>query len=236
MTEAYKDSCTEGEEKTSPLQLAVLISNKGTGSNLQAVIDAIGKNELNANIAAVVSDKADAKGLERARRHDLLWIVKNLHDRKSEESRNYYGEDLANYLNGQGVDVAILAGFMTILPHSYFETFQGVTINIHPGLIPDKKDEPWHFPDGTVAPWNQGMMTEKAVANFIGMQYAGSTIHIVTAEADFGPVLERVILYTQPDDIVDSLYSRLKQEEHKALIRSLQNPQRIFQLAEQVKK
>ncbi|MDO8639517.1 MAG: formyltransferase family protein [bacterium] len=233
MNEIYKK---EDENRPSPLQIAVLISNKGTGSNLQAVIDAIGKNELNANISAVVSDKSDAKGIERAKKHDLLWIVKELKDRKSIESRNRYGEGLAIFLNDMRAQVAILAGFATILSPSYFEKFKGITINIHPGLIPDRKDEPWRFPDGTPAPWNQGLMTDKAVGDFIGMQYAGSTIHVVTQEPDFGPVLERIVIYTQPEDTIDSLYSRLKLEEHKGLIRALQNPRKIFQLAEHVKK
>lgn len=207
-----------------PLQLAVLISNKGTGTNLQAVIDAINEGKLNARITIVFSDKEDAKGLKRAKNHQISSLVKSLTDRRSERVRDIYSQELAEILNRNGVRVAILAGFATILSQSYLETFGGITINIHPGLVPDKEDGVFLFPDETEAPWNQGLMTEKAVANFLRLRlkYAGSTIHIVTSKTDFGPVLERAIVEVRSDDTVSSLYARLKLEEHKELIKALQ--------------
>lgn len=209
----------EQQETPDPMKIAVLISNKGTGSNLKSIIDAINNRSLHAEITTVISDQPDAKGLEHASNNNIPWEVMQF--RGSGKTRKAYSLDVATYLNQKGAQVVIMAGYGTILTKDYLDTFQGVTINVHPGLIPDIKTEPWRFPDGAAAPWNRGMMTVKAAGNFIGMTYAGSSVHVVTEEPDFGPVLERVIIYTQPDDNVDSLYARLKLQEHQALIRSL---------------
>lgn len=199
-------------------RLAVLISNKGTGTNLQAIIDAKNRRELDVDIAMVISDKQDAKGIQRAIDNQIPHTIKQLEDKSKREE---YGKELGGFLNEHRVEVAVLAGFMTILPPSYFETFKGVTLNIHPGLVPDTQDSVFYFPDGTEAPWNRGFMTEKAVKNFLGLRYAGSTIHIVTKETDFGPVLERRVIPVLPSDTVDRLYDRLKKEEHAGLINAL---------------
>lgn len=200
-------------------RLAVLISNKGTGTNLQAIIDAKNRRELDVDIAMVISDKEDAKGIERAINNQIPYAIKQLKDKSRREE---YGKELGAFLNEHEVEVAVLAGFMTILPLSYFETFKGVTINIHPGLVPDTQDSVFYFSDGTPAPWNRGLMTDNAVNNFLGLRYAGSTIHVVTQETDFGPVLERRVIPVLPNDTVDTLYDRLKKEEHAGLINALQ--------------
>lgn len=207
------------EQVPKPIKLAVLISNKGTGTNLQAVIDAIGNKKINAEIAIVISDKSDAEGLEKAKNNNIPSEIQSFSPKTTD--RNDYGRNLAENLNKNGVQVAILAGFSTILPESYFDTFQGMTLNIHPGLIPDEENETYQFPDGSIAPWNKRLMTEEAVSNFLGGTYAGSTIHVVTEKADFGPVLERVIVKVEKNDTVDSLYSRLKPLEHQGLISAL---------------
>lgn len=198
--------------------IAVLISNKGTGSNLKAVIDAEKRKKIKASVDLVVSDKTNALGLSYALNNNIPSIIKEL---KNSKNREKYGEELAGVLNNKGITIAVMAGFATILPSSYFNNFKGLTINIHPGLIPDEKGRLFKFPDGTNAPWNQGLITEKAVSNFLNLRYAGSTIHLVTQEADFGPVLVRKIIRTKPNDTVNTLYARLKIEEHKGLIESI---------------
>lgn len=198
--------------------IAVLISNKGTGSNLKSLIEAKKQKKLKSTIALVVSDKEDASGAEHAIKNKIPYRVLSLKDKSK---RHDYGIDLANLLNHHNISIVVLAGFMTILPPSYFFTFKGLTLNIHPGVIPDQKNKLYRFPDGAKAPWNQGLMTNNAVQKFLGMKYAGSTIHVVTQEADFGPVLDRRIIKTKKDDTVESLYTRLKQEEHKGLIKSI---------------
>lgn len=203
---------------TSQENIAVLISNKGTGSNLKALIDAKKDKKLQGTISLVISDKPDAQGLQHAQANTIPYLIMQLKDKTK---RHEYGQTLANLLNEKNISIAVLAGFMTILPPSYFSTFKGITLNIHPGVIPDQKNKPFRFPDGTKAPWNQGLMTDTAVANFLKYKYAGSTIHLVTQEADFGPVLERRVIKTKRKDTVSSLYSRLKKEEQKALINSI---------------
>lgn len=220
-------------EHDKPLNIAVLISNKGRGSNLQALIDAIEKEELNARISLVVSDRPNAFGLKRAEKAGIPRKVRQLKYRRSTGARDAYSRQLAEELNRNGVQVAVLAGFMTLLSPSYVETFDGVTINVHPGSIPDREDEPDRYPDGTPIPWNRGMIVEKAVANFLDKPYAVSSIHIATEETDFGPVLERGMEKVRPGDTVDTLYTRLKIREHEGLIRALNNPRRIFESKEQ---
>jgi phosphoribosylglycinamide formyltransferase-1 len=198
--------------------IAVFISNKGTGSNLKALLNAKKEKKLKGNIVLVISDKEDAKGLEYASNYKIPYVVMKLTDKTK---RHEYGIALANLLNQRNISIVVLAGFMTILPPSYFATFKGLTLNIHPGVIPDQKNKPFRFPDGSKAPWNQGLMTTTAVANFLKYKYAGSTIHVVTQEADFGPVLQRRIIKTKRGDTVDTLYTRLKLEEQKALITSI---------------
>ena len=198
--------------------IAVLISNKGTGSNLKAIIDAKKDGIISATVDMVISDKKDALGLRHAKQNNISQIVKQL---KNSRSRDAYGIELGELLNKRGITIAVLAGFATILPPSYFNVFKGVTINIHPGLIPDEKDKAFLFPDGTKAPWNQGLITNDAVANFLKLKFAGSTVHLATQEADFGPVLVRKVIPTQSDDTIETLYNRLKEAEHEGLIQSI---------------
>lgn len=121
-------------------RLAILISNKGTGSNLQAIIDAINRKEIHCVIPLVVSDKKDAQGLERAKKYDIDYEVRELEDRQNPQARAIYGKEMADLLNNHDVNIAILAGFGTVLSPDYFEGFKGLTLNVHPGLIPDKED------------------------------------------------------------------------------------------------
>ncbi len=213
----FANIITKNTKKNSFLNLAVLISNRGTGSNLQAIIDAIQSQKLKARIKVVISDKEYAQGLLRAQKNNIATKVMVLRNRKSPLSRDIFAQKLAEYLNTKTIDVAVFAGFSTIVSSPYFSVFKGISINIHPGLLPD----PWKFADGTSAPWNRGLMTEKAVANFLRLRYAGSTIHVVTHEADFGPVLKRVVVKVKKHDTVESLYQRLKPAEHKGLIATL---------------
>lgn len=215
---AYFASTTKKiSKKNALIKLAVLISNKGTGSNLQAIIDAVKSNKLKAAISVVISDQQNAKGLERAKNNTIKTEILVLKDRKSRLARDRFAKKLAELLNKYSIDAAVFAGFGTIVSDPYFSLFKGISINVHPGLVPD----PWKFTDGTPAPWNRGLMTEKAVANFLRLSYAGSTIHVVTREPDFGPVLKRVVVKVKKNDTVESLYQRLKPAEHKGLIATL---------------
>lgn len=193
------------------IKLAVLVSNKGTGTNLQAIIDAIKKKQLNAKIAVVISDAKEAVGIKRAKRHNIKTA---LSPKK---------ENLLKLLNKYKPDYIALAGWKQIVTEEVIDKYQNRILNVHPGLIPDTQDGEVKNPDGTKALWNKGKLTNKAIQNFLDQKatYAGSTVHLLTHEFDFGPVLERTFEKIKSGDTVDSLYRRLKKKEHKIYISSL---------------
>lgn len=197
------------------MNIAVLVSDKVTGSNLLVILEA------GFQVKIVIADSQDAPGIKIAKYKKIAYKVLSYlrpKDLEITEYRDQYSKKIGEILSENKIDVAILAGFNRILTKPYFETFPQATINIHPGAIPDRKGEPYRFEDGTIAPWNQGMMTEAAVANYLPLKFATSTIHIVTDETDFGPILKRVFVPVQPNDTVDTLYARLKLAENKGLI------------------
>src|SRR3989344_1286024 len=202
------------------MNISVLVSNKGTGSNLLAIL------EKGFQVKIVIADSQDAPGIKIAKDKKIKYkVLPYLRPKNVEvsEYRNQYSKAIGKILKDNKIEIAVLAGFNRILTKPYFETFSGTTINIHPGAIPDRKDEPYRFEDGTIAPWNQGMMTEHAVANFLQLKFATSTIHVVTEEADFGPILKRVFVRVEPKDTIDTLYKCLKFAENQGLIDVLKN-------------
>ncbi|OGK21738.1 hypothetical protein A3C23_00195 [Candidatus Roizmanbacteria bacterium RIFCSPHIGHO2_02_FULL_37_13b] len=193
-------------------RLAVLISTGGTGTNLQAIINAIEKGELKAKIVVVLSDSSDALGLERARKHEIPYEIVDKNT------------DLVAILKKQyQVDYICLAGWKLIIPDSFIDSFENKILNIHPGLIPDSLSSRVKNPDGSKALWNRGKFTDKAIQNFLdsGASYAGSTVHFLSHDFDFGPILGRVFMKIESNDTVDSLYSRLKHKEHELYINVL---------------
>ncbi len=192
-------------------KLAVLISNAGTGTNLQAIIDGVESGKIKAEIVLVVSDKEDAKGLERARKHGI-----ETHILRPEE-------DLVELIHVKNVDFICLGGWKQIISDKFVQTFKNRILNVHPGLIPDTMDGEVKNPDGTPALWNKGNFTTKAVQNFLDQHstYAGSTIHFLSDEFDFGPVLARGFVKIEPGDTVETLYARLKKKENEIYVEAL---------------
>lgn len=193
-------------------KITILISNAGTGTNLQAIIDAIETKQLRAKIVIVISDTKEALGLQRAKKHHLPTLII---DRK---------DDLTKILKDKyQVDYICLAGWKKIIPDSMIELFVNKIFNIHPGLIPDTMDGVVKNPDGTPGLWNRGKLTDVAIQNFFDHKasYAGSSVHFLSKEFDFGPVLARCFEKILPDDTIESLYRRLKKKEHQIYVRSL---------------
>jgi len=193
-------------------KLAVLISNAGSGTNLQAIINVVDREKLKAKIAVVLSDTKNAYGLLRAKKHQIPTLVVNKKD------------DLTKILKEKyQVDYVCLAGWKKIIPDKMIETFKNKIFNIHPGLIPDTLGGNVKNPDGTAALWNRGKLTEVAIKNFFDNKatYAGSSVHFLSKEFDFGPVLARCFEKILPNDTIDSLYNRLKKKEHQIYVSSL---------------
>jgi len=193
-------------------KLALLISNTGTGTNLQAVIDAIETGQLKAKIAVVVSDTNEALGLQRAKKHHLSTLIIDRKDNITKILKEKYQ-----------IDFICLAGWKRIIPDEIIAVFKNRIFNIHPGLIPDKINGVVKNPDGTKGLWNKGKLTDLAIQNFFDHKatYAGSSVHFLSQEFDFGPVLARCFEKILQDDTIDSLYSRLKKKENKIYVQSL---------------
>ncbi len=193
------------------LKLVVLISNTGTGTNLKAIIDGINQKKINAKIEAVISDRADALGLEHARKNNL----------KIEICQKK--EALLPFLQKINPDYLCLAGWKQIILDEVIFAFPNKILNLHPGLIPDTIDGNIKNPDDTLGLWNKGMLTEKAIGNFLNNKatFAGSSIHFLTLNFDFGPVLGRVFEKVLEGDSVESLYARLKKKENELYVEVL---------------
>src|SRR3990167_6188271 len=121
-------------------------------------------------------------------------------------------------------DYICLAGWKKIIPEEFVKKYPNRILNVHPGLIPNALDEKVENPDGTNALWNKGMYGNKAIQNFLdkGTTYAGSTLHFLTLDFDFGPVLGRTFEKIEAHDNVSSLYSRLKKKENKLYVEVLE--------------
>ena len=191
---------------TSKSRLVVLIS--GNGSNLQAILDACKSGELNAEVVSVISNKADAYGLVRAKDAE----VEAIHFAKQgDESRNEYDARLAELVLSKQPDYVVLAGWMRILTSSFLNHFPNRVVNLHPAL-PDT------FP-GTHA-------IERAFEAYHRgeIQHTGIMVHLVPDEGvDNGPVLATEIVPIHKDDTLESLEARVHQTEHRVLVQTLKN-------------
>jgi len=185
-------------------RLVVLIS--GNGSNLQAVLDACASQVLPASVVSVISNKAVAYGLTRAKNAD----VEAIHFAKLEnESRRDYDTRLADYVTIKQPDYVILAGWMQILSSAFLSSFQNRVINLHPAL-------PEMFP-GTHAIERAYEAYQRGEINHTGVM-----IHLVPDEGvDDGPVLATEIAPIHPNDTLESLEARVHKIEHNLLVSTL---------------
>ncbi|HXN14121.1 MAG TPA: phosphoribosylglycinamide formyltransferase [Candidatus Acidoferrales bacterium] len=175
------------------IKLGVLIS--GTGSNLQAIIDAILRGELKAEIRLVISNRADAQGLERAHRHGIATIV--IEHRKF-TSREDFDRAVLAALREHSVELVALAGFMRLLSPVMLDAFPGRVMNIHNSLLPS-------FP---------GIHGPKDAIEY-GVKIAGCTVFFVTPGVDVGPVIVQAAVPVLPGDDEQRLSARILQQEHR---------------------
>ncbi|MCW9023817.1 MAG: phosphoribosylglycinamide formyltransferase [Gammaproteobacteria bacterium] len=180
-----------GSQKA-PLPIVVLIS--GSGSNLQAIIDAIAAGQVNAEIRAVISNKADAYGLKRAQQANIPTEVLNHQDY---ESREAFDQALMQSIDRYQPGLIILAGFMRILTKKFVQHYPGKMLNIHPSLLPKY----------------QGLNTHQRVLD-AGDDIHGVSVHFVTPELDGGPVILQARVPVNSDDTTETLAQRIHQQEH----------------------
>ena len=174
-------------------RIGVLIS--GRGSNLQALIDAVAEGTLAARIAVVISNQANAGGLDRAR---LAGIETLCVDHRAFGSRDEYDATVAAELRMRGVSLVCLAGFMRLVGPRLLEAFPNAILNVHPSLLPA-------FP---------GVDAQRQALEH-GVKVAGATVHLVTAELDGGPIVLQSAVPVRADDSVDRLSARILIEEHR---------------------
>ncbi|MEO6027759.1 MAG: phosphoribosylglycinamide formyltransferase [Candidatus Binatia bacterium] len=176
-----------------PLRLGVLLS--GSGSNLQALIDAIEAGRLQARVAVVISNVADAKGLGRARRHGLTAVV--IEHRRA-PSREAYDAEVVSTLQAHDVELVVLAGFMRLVTPILLNAYPNRVLNIHPALLPA-------FPGLHAA--------RQALAH--GARLTGVTVHFVDEETDHGPIVAQAAVPIAPDDTETTLQARIQRQEHR---------------------
>ena len=173
--------------------IGVLIS--GRGSNLQAIIDAIAAGRLDARIAVVISNRADAGGLERARAAGIETVVM---PHKAYPDRAAYDRALADALKSRGVVLVCLAGFMRLLGPAFIDEFPNAVLNVHPSLLPA-------FP---------GVDGQRQALEH-GVKVAGATVHFVTPDLDAGPILLQATVPVLDGDTEEALSARILAEEHR---------------------
>ncbi len=173
--------------------LGILIS--GRGSNLQAIIDAIAAGRLGARIALVVSNRADAAGLERARKAGIESLVIN---HRAYPTREAFDLAVVAELKQRGVGLVCLAGFMRLLSPAFIGAFPNAVLNIHPALLPA-------FP---------GLEAQRQAWEH-GVKISGATVHLVTTELDAGPIVLQAAVPVRDDDTPDTLAARILVEEHR---------------------
>ena len=185
-------------------RLAVLIS--GNGSNLQAILDACASGELHAEVVAVISNKSDAFGLERAHQANVPAIAK---PKLKVQDRREYDAELADLVAAYRPDWIVLAGWMRVLSAAFLDRFSKRVINLHPAL-------PGTFP-GTHA-------IERAYESYRRgeIDHTGVMVHLVPDEGvDSGPVLAQESVPIQPSDTLESLEEKIHAVEHHLLVNTL---------------
>jgi phosphoribosylglycinamide formyltransferase-1 len=173
--------------------VGVLIS--GRGSNLQALIDAVEERRLAARIAVVISNRADAGGLDRARAAGIETLIV---DHRTFPSRDGFDRTLANELCARQVSLVCLAGFMRLIGAPLLEAFPNAILNVHPSLLPA-------FP---------GVDAQRQALEH-GVKVAGASVHLVTAELDGGPIVLQAAVPVRDDDTAETLAARILIEEHR---------------------
>ena len=183
--------------------IVILIS--GGGSNMAAIVKTAQQENwqqrYGARVAAVISNKADAKGLVFAKEHGIATEVL---DHKQFDSREAFDAQLAEVIDRYEPPLVVLAGFMRILTSGFVQHYAGRMVNIHPSLLPAFT----------------GLHTHQRAIE-AGCKFAGCTVHEVTAELDVGPILDQAVVPVLPDDTADTLAARVLTQEHIIYARAI---------------
>jgi phosphoribosylglycinamide formyltransferase-1 len=173
-------------------RIVILIS--GRGSNMEAIVETCGKEGWKAEVAAVVSNRPQAGGLQFAQSHGIATAVV---DHKAFASREAFDTALAEAIDRFQPDLVVLAGFMRILGEAFVRRYEGRMLNIHPSLLPSFT----------------GLHTHQRAIE-AGCKAHGATVHFVTPALDHGPIVAQAIVPVLPGDTEDALAARVLKQEH----------------------
>ena len=173
------------------LNIGVLIS--GGGSNLQAIIDDCESKKINGNIKVVISNREDAFGLERAKKHNIRSVFEKDED------------EVIKILKEENIDLVVLAGYLKIISPKFVSEFENKIMNIHPALIPSFCGDGFY-----------GEKVHQAVIDY-GAKVSGATVHFVNEEADAGPIIMQDTVKVMDDDDAKTLAKRVLEVEHTIL-------------------
>jgi len=175
------------------LKIGVLVS--GRGSNLQAIIDAIGTKKIKAEIAVVISNVPGVMALDRAKKHGIKAVVIDSSEHRDKSS---YEKQVIKALEENNVGLVCLAGYMKLLSPELVHHFKGKIMNIHPALLPA-------FP---------GLHVQKKALEH-GVKYSGCTVHFVDEGCDTGPIILQAVVPVLDNDTEETLSARILEQEHK---------------------
>lgn len=173
--------------------IVILIS--GRGSNMISIVNAVNDGSLDVNVAAIISNRPDAAGLEFAQQQGIRSTVV---DHKLFDTREQFDQELAKEIDQCSPDIVVLAGFMRILTADFVEHYAGKLINIHPSLLPKFK----------------GLNTHQRAID-AGEKEHGASVHLVTPELDDGPVVLQARVPVLDGDNADTLAARVLEQEHQ---------------------
>jgi phosphoribosylglycinamide formyltransferase-1 len=188
-----------------PLKLGILAS--GSGSNFEAVAQAIEDKQLNAQIQVLIYNNPSAKAADRAAKRGIKTVLLNHREYKQREALD---QKIVNTLRQYDVDWVILAGWMRVITSTFIDAFPNRIINIHPSLLPSFK--------GIHA-------VEQALQ--AGVKITGCTVHLVCLEVDSGAILMQAAVPILPDDTAETLHARIQVQEHKILPQAIALAARI---------
>jgi len=182
------------------LKIGVLVS--GNGTNLQAILDRCADGTLSAEIACVISNKAEAHALERARKHGIPTVHI---DHRDFPGRAHYDAELVDTLRKHDVGLVVLAGFMRIITPVLIDAFPAAIMNIHPALLPA-------FP---------GLHAQRQALEH-GVRITGCTVHFVDAGTDTGPIILQSAVAVDTEDTEETLSAKIQLEEHRIYPQAIQ--------------
>jgi len=181
------------------MKIGILIS--GRGSNMVALVDAVKSGEIpDSTVAVVISDKANAPGLEKARERGVETVVIERRGRTREE----HDADIIAELRRRDVELVCLAGYMRLLSKDFVQAFENRIVNIHPSLLPD-------FP---------GLSVQQQALD-AGVKISGCTVHFVNEDLDAGPIILQRAVEVKNDDTAETLAARILEQEHGAYVEAV---------------